>query len=464
MLDHKQKLGKIAGQMVSAAREHRKLRIFHGFSHTTRELNYQENEVIDISALNNILEINVEGKYALVEPNVTMQVLVEKTMDKGLVPLVVPELPKITLGGSVQGGAGESSSFKYGGVHNICDEYEIVLGNGEIVTASKDVNPDLFWGLPCSYGSLGITTLVKIRLTEAKKFVKLSYLPVGSFLELNRIIKEQREQPIDFVDAILFGPNSGVVMVGIMVNEPDDDDKVMTFSGESDEWFYLYVQSKVKKQNFVPDHIPLKDYLFRYNQGAFWTGKLVFDKLKIPFTKLSRTLLYKRLNAESLGKAVHSVNNSQSGICQDFCLSQEKLTDFLDYLNTTLSIYPLWICPLMVSKENDKLSPTNINSEQAVNVGMYAKFDGGYNKFVAVNRALEQKLAELGGRKVLYAHQYYSPEEFWKIYDLDWYNKLRNKYFANNVFPDIYEKTNVNKKYQTKVLKTVLSFLGLSKH
>lgn len=457
---HRKKVKEISKLVSQAFKEQRKLRIFHGFSHTTREFDREKNAYIDISGLNNILEVNTEANYALVEPNVTMDVLVFKTMEKGLVPLVVPELPKITAGGAIQGGAGESSSFKYGGVHNICEEYEVVLGNGEIVTASSTTNSGLFWGLPCSYGSLGITTLAKIRLTQAKKFVNLKYLPVSSFSELLEVIENQVGKNIDFIDAILFNAHSGIVMTGFLIDDPGNG-RVASFSKKHDEWFYIHVLNKIREVNLEDDFIPLADYLFRYNQGAFWTGKILFDRLKIPFTKLTRSFFYKYLSAENLGKAVQSVNNSQSGICQDFCLPDRKLVEFLDYLEQTLKIYPLWICPLQSSQGEDKLSPVYMPAKKVINVGMYALFNKSYDEFVKTNKDLERKLDQLEGRKVLYAHQYYSPEEFWQIYDFNWYHELRQKYFASNVFMDIYSRTHVNKKYKTKQFRAIL---GLLKH
>ena len=88
--------------------------------------------------------------------------LVAETLKKGLVPPVIMELPNITVGGGIQGGAGESSSFKYGLIHHCCDEYELVLGNGEVVTVSRIKDADLFWGIAASYGSLAIINQNKI--------------------------------------------------------------------------------------------------------------------------------------------------------------------------------------------------------------------------------------------------------------------------------------------------------------
>lgn len=46
---------------------------------------------------------------------------------------------------------------------------------------------------------------------------------------------------------------------------------------------------------------------------------------------------------------------------------------------------------------------------------------------------------------MLYAHQYYTPEEFWNLYDKEKYDRLREKYYAANMFPDIYSVTHVSK-------------------
>ena len=449
MTRHQGKVSEIARQVSEASRLKKQVRVFHGFSHTTREVTFAGVQRIDMSSLNEVLEVNKDKKYAVVEPSVTMDKLVSETLKKGLIPLVVPEFPKISVGGAIQGGAGESSSFKYGGVHSICDEYEVVLGNGEIVKASNFVNPELFWGMPCSYGSLGITTLAKLCLREAKPFVRLAYIPVWSFSELLQVIQAQVKSDIDFIDAIVFSPQSAVVMIGNLV-ERAEGSSVTTFSKRSDEWFYLHVFKRIKMRDFSDDLILLTDYLFRYNRGAFWTGKLLFDKLKLPFTRFTRSLFNKYLDVRSIGDLLHAANNSQSGICQDFCLPSSKVLEFLCYLDITLGAYPLWMVPLKPTSGGDKFSPVHLPAQSVINIGVYAKFGGGYNDFIDVNRNLERKLMQLGGRKVLYAHQYFSREEFWHVYDREWYQELREKYFAADVFPDLYDSTHVGKQYQSR--------------
>lgn len=81
-----------------------------------------------------------------VEPNVPTDALVEFLQPFGLVPPVVMEFPGITVGGGFAGTSGESSSFKYGFFDRTVQSIEIVLGNGEVVTASERERPDLFAG------------------------------------------------------------------------------------------------------------------------------------------------------------------------------------------------------------------------------------------------------------------------------------------------------------------------------
>ena len=51
---------------------------------------------------------------ATVEPNIKLGSLMSAIWTKSLMPLVVPELPEISIGGAFPGQIGESSSFKYG--------------------------------------------------------------------------------------------------------------------------------------------------------------------------------------------------------------------------------------------------------------------------------------------------------------------------------------------------------------
>jgi Delta24-sterol reductase len=124
----------------------KKLRFRHSSTNSTRSSN-GEYEYINVGALNRVLRVDMDKKVVVVEPNVSMNTLVEETLKYDLIPEVVMEFPAITVGGGVQGAGLESSSFKYGQFNDTCVEYELITGSGDIIRASSQENPDLFYGI-----------------------------------------------------------------------------------------------------------------------------------------------------------------------------------------------------------------------------------------------------------------------------------------------------------------------------
>ena len=105
---------------------------------------------------------------------ITFEQLVTTTLAAGFVPPVSPELKSVTLGGAISGIGVESSSFKYGFVHETVLEMDVLTGTGEVVTCSPANHSDLFFAIPNSYGTLGYVLRVVIKLVPAKPYVKIS--------------------------------------------------------------------------------------------------------------------------------------------------------------------------------------------------------------------------------------------------------------------------------------------------
>ena len=77
--------------------------------------------------------------------------------------------------------------------------------------------------------------------------------------------------------------------------------------------------------------------------------------------------------------------------------------------------------------------------QSIINVGVWGPGPTDLDQFIGVNRQIEQKVRELGGRKWLYAQAYYTEKEFWEIYDEKSYNDLRRKYSADYL-PSVFDK------------------------
>ncbi|KAI1185359.1 hypothetical protein F5B17DRAFT_35628 [Nemania serpens] len=491
-------------------------RIMHGSSNSTRPSHLKSRaRFVDIGALKNVLEVDTARRVALVEPNVPMDRLVESTLRHGLVPPVVMEFPGITAGGGFAGTAGESSSFKHGYFDQCVNAVEMVLPDGEVVVAkpgrrgggggvdqvsssSSLVNTklgegedpekyvDLFHGAAGAVGTLGITTLLELRLIEAKSFVKATYRRTNSAAEAIRAVREECRRPgNDYVDGILFSEGHGVVVSGTLTDELPAGEKARTFSHPWDPWFYMHVRDVTKRlpspssvastpspsassptassqEGTVTEYIPLAEYLFRYDRGGFWVGRAAFDYFRpVPFTRFFRWFLDDFLHTRMLYRALHASGESARFFVQDLGIPYDTAEEFVAYTSKLLGIWPLWLCPLKTpegpsfhphlrhrSSSSSSSSPTTgataaAQGGEMLNIGVWGWGPKNKADFVRVNRALEAKVNELGGMKWLYAHTYYSEPEFWgAVGGRDAYEALRTKYRATSL-PSVYDKVKV---------------------
>ena len=134
---------------------------------------------LDVSGLDQVLSVDPVARTADVQAMTTYEHLVEATLPHGLMPLVVPQLKTITLGGAVTGLGIESSSFRNGLPHESVLEIEILTGAGEVVVATPDgEHADLFRTFPNSYGTLGYALRLTIELEPVKPFVDGAPRPV----------------------------------------------------------------------------------------------------------------------------------------------------------------------------------------------------------------------------------------------------------------------------------------------
>lgn len=117
-----------------------------------------------------ILEIDREKRTVRVEPLATMGQVSATLAKLGWTIAIVPELDDLTVGGLVMGTGVESSSHIYGLFQHICESFELVLADGSVVQCSKTENPDLFYAVPWSYGTLGFLTAAEIKILPATKY------------------------------------------------------------------------------------------------------------------------------------------------------------------------------------------------------------------------------------------------------------------------------------------------------
>ena len=297
-----------------------KLMFTHVGSHSTRERSRHTYNNINISHLQDIIFVDLKNKEVLTEPSVPMDKLVETTLKYGLLPEVVTEFPKITVGGAIEGAALESSSFKHGQFNDCCNEYTIITPEGKTIKASRTKNSDMFFGKTGSYGSLGLLTSVKLKLMDATKYVLLQYTTFGSIEEAMQFMKKSTSAKYDYLEGILFDKTRITIITGQCVEEGNY--LIQTFNNSNDPWFYKHVDKISREKDDYSELVPIFDYLFRYNRGAYWMGKY-FLKYVGGYNLITRTVFNSSLTTERMYEALHLGNLSQSFFVQDFIYPQK---------------------------------------------------------------------------------------------------------------------------------------------
>ena len=125
--------------------------------------------VIDMTLMNNILELDEENLTLTVEPGVLLMEIAKHVEDNGLFYPPDPGEKTATIGGNISTNAGGMRAVKYGVTRDYVRGLEVVLPNGEIVNFGGKVVKnssgyslkDLIVG---SEGTLGIVTKATLKL------------------------------------------------------------------------------------------------------------------------------------------------------------------------------------------------------------------------------------------------------------------------------------------------------------
>ena len=396
---------------------------------------------LNVRSLRHVLEIDTDQCWVEVEGMTPYVDLVAATLPHDCLPCVVPELKSITIGGAVSGVGIESSSFKYGLVHETVMEMEVLTGEGELVSCSAtNEHSDLFFGLPNSYGTLGYILKLKTKVIKTKPYIRLEHTrhtnTTSYFEHIHRLCIDD----IDFLDGALFEPGELYVTTGTFTEE----------APYQSDYTYKNIYYKSIRDKEV-DYLSTHDYIWRWDTDWFWCSKNVgaqnallrplFGRQRlnsIQYTKIMRwnakwgfTRHYDRL------RGIHT-----ESVIQDVDIPIQHAPEFYEFFDREIGIRPVWVCPVVAHNKSFEypLFPM-AKSQIYINFGFWdvvrgrqAQPQGFYNK------KIEAMVDKLGGIKSLYSDAYFKPNTFWQIYNKPAYDSLKQKYDPNKRLKDLYNK------------------------
>lgn len=403
---------------------------------------------LDLRSFNKVLSIDVKNLTAEVEGMTTYEDFVAATLEHGLIPLVVPQLKTITVGGGVAGMAIESSSFKYGLTHEGVTAMEVLLADGEVAECRPDNKyKDLFFGLPNSYGTLGYVLKLTLKLRPALPYVELRHIrftrAADCFAELEAVCRSGRlhSREVDFVDGVAFGPDELYLTLGYGVAEA---------SHTSDYTFLRQYYRSI--QESATDYLTIHDYIWRWDTDWFWCSKNVgADRLPVRLA-LGR----KRLGSKTYSQLMrwehqhHYVERlsrlarrpKREAVIQDIEVPIAQAEAFLAQFQKEIDIRPVWICPTKAVTKGWPYPLYPMDPKQIyVNFGFWDSVPTTRDPAKGYyNRKVEDMVEALGGMKSLYSTSFYSRARFEKLYNYAAYAKLKKRYDPTGRFKGLYEK------------------------
>ena len=172
--------------------------------------------------MNRILHVDEENLTVTCEPSVTMGELTEELNPRGLALQTHVEMETITIGGVALGFGIETNSHRYGLFQESVIEYELVDSTGTVHKVTEESDPELFFALPWSVGSLGFLLSIKVRIVRTKPYVRVVYEATDSAEQLQRRMTElahMGEDAPDFLEATMYTAHKAVIQCGYYAGE-----------------------------------------------------------------------------------------------------------------------------------------------------------------------------------------------------------------------------------------------------
>lgn len=444
---HDSRVRAVASSLAAAARTGQRAHVAKGGVHHVVPLPADgrfAGQRIDTSELRHPLQIDVAAATAVVEPGVTFEELVRLTLPHGLAPAVVPELRGITVGGAVAGCSLESMSFRHGGFHDSCEEYEVVTGDGRVLTLSPSERPELFAHIHGSYGTLGVLTKITFRLVPVGPFVAMTYEHHRSFSEFEAALRAACDLTTtgaapDLVDGIVHGPDHLVLCLGRFTDRasrPPSD-----YSGTA-----IYYRSTETRGS---DLLTTEDYFFRYDTECHWLTRTV-PPLEWPAVRrVAKRWLLGSTNLITWSNRVAPIQRRvmrRPDLVCDVFIPARRFEEFFHWYVEAFDFWPLWIVPYRPAEiypwigpaVREALTGPTADDTLFIDAAVYGAPNRRRDRDLSVE--LEQKVFELGGLKTLIGRNHYDRHTFWQTYDRPAYEKAKAELDPVGLFPDLYDK------------------------
>ena len=407
--------------------------------------------------LRDILDIDLQRQVVRGEPMVTVGQLMDRLNAMGWMLAVNVEMDDLTIGGLCMGLGMGTNSHRFGLIHTIVEAYEVVLGDGSLIRASKTAYADLFHALPWSHGTLGFLVSVELRIIPTKPYIHLTYLPCYTqdefFAKFQALATA--DNPPEFLEATIYSRHTAVITCGSFADVVPDPASVPInrINYWFKPWFYKHVEQFLATGEGA-EYIPLRHYYYRHTRSIFWAledivpfGNHPLYRWCLGWLGAPKIALIKRFRTQAIRRM-----SVYSQVYQEAMIPITQLQNAIELFHALYEVYPLLVYPIRIYRHethqgflrNPRHPLPGKNYAMFCDLGAYgipkAIQQGGSWDAVRSVRAMEKFSRDCGGYSPIYVDLFMTRREFEAMFDHTFYRDMRAKYGALGAFPEVYDK------------------------
>ena len=380
---------------------------------------------------NKILDLDLKNMTIDVESGVTMGSIFDYLFSLGKDKYKLrmsTDTVDMTVGGAISGIGVHFNIHDVGFFHESVVDMDVLLSDGKIVTCSSTQNKELFNSIPNTYGTIGKILRAKLKIEKTKPYVKVNVIKFNNITDFIKQMKKLSDSnKYSNICSLVYGKNELYIIVS---NYVDKYKNLVTFTKYNT--FYKYI----KTHNEF--YVKTRENMFIFESDWYWN---------IPDSKLLKFILPKSLRCMKFFKNIAGLGNNSSknkhninAFIQDWEVEYEKsfefLTEMLDNVEPYLNAKPICIFPL-VSKTDAHFYPIKKN-KLYLNIGAYSQLKDNKKNYSEI---FDKKLFNIDGIKMLYSVHYLNENQFNKMYNGNYYKKIKDIYDTKYKFGNLYHKT-----------------------
>ncbi|QEE30103.1 FAD-binding oxidoreductase [Terriglobus albidus] len=125
-----------------------------------------DRQVVVTTTMNRLLGFDDLTGILTCEAGTSLESIIETFAPRGWFPMITPGTKFVTVGGCIANDVHGKAHHAQGCFSNCVDSMTVLLANGDVVTASRSENEDLFWATFGDMGLLGFILTATIRLRQ----------------------------------------------------------------------------------------------------------------------------------------------------------------------------------------------------------------------------------------------------------------------------------------------------------